>query len=155
MRPITASDLMSTAVLTVRENLPVRALAAYLVDNEITGAPVVDHRGHLVGVVSLVDIAALASEDATFGGGGPDFFSHGEEIPAEKDVERLSDEAETLQVRDIMTPEIYSVEEDATVSEIALKMLRDHLHRLLVMRGDEVLGIISTSDLLGLLVDVE
>lgn len=154
MRPITASDLMNSEVLTVREDLPVRELAGYLVDNEITGAPVVDRRGRLVGVVSLVDIVAVASEDATFGG-GPDFFSHGEDLPEETDVESLTEEAETLQVRDIMNPEIYSVEEDATVSEIAMKMLRDHLHRLLVMRGDEVLGIISTSDLLGLLVDVE
>jgi CBS domain-containing protein len=32
-------------------------------------------------------------------------------------------------------------------------MLEDHLHRLLVVRDDQPVGIISTSDLLGLLVD--
>lgn len=155
MRPITAIDLMNPEVLTVREDLPVRDLAAFLVDNEITGAPVVDDQDRLMGVVSLVDIAAVASEDDGFGGAPADFFSRVEGLPEEDEVERLAEEAEDLRVRDIMSPEIYSVEEDATVSDIALQMLRDHLHRLLVMRGDEVLGIISTSDLLGLLVDVE
>jgi len=154
MRLITASDLMNSEVLTVREDLPVRELAAFLVDNEITGAPVVDRRGRLVGVVSLVDIAAVASEDAGFGGARLDFFSRGEELPDEEEVV-LGEEAEDLRVEDIMNPEIFSVAEDATVSQVAMKMLRDHLHRLLVMRDDEVVGIISTSDLLGLLVDVE
>jgi CBS domain-containing protein len=155
MRLITATDLMNPEVLTVREDLPVRELAAFLVDNEITGAPVVDDDGRLVGVVSLVDIAALASEDDSFGGAPADFFSHVVGMPEEDEVERLAEEVEDLRVRDIMSPEVYSVEEDATVSDIAMRMLRDHLHRLLVMREDEVLGIISTSDLLGLLVDVE
>ena len=154
MRLITASDLMNSEVLTVREDLPVREVAAFLVDNEITGAPVVDRRGRLVGVVSLVDIAAVASEDAGFGGVRPDFFSRGEELPDDEEVV-LGEEAEDLRVEDIMNPEIFSVAEDATVSQVAMKMLRDHLHRLLVMRDDEVVGIISTSDLLGLLVDVE
>lgn len=126
MRPITATDLMNSDVLTVRDDLPVSELADFLIDNDITGAPVVDRQGSLVGVVSLVDIVAL-------------------------DV----DDDEDLSVADIMSPEVVSVEEDATVSEIALKMLRDHLHRVLVMRDGEILGIISTSDLLGLLVDVE
>ena len=51
-----------------------------------------------------------------------------------------------------MNPKIYSVKEDATVSEIASLMLKGHIHRLLVTREDRAVGIITTSDLLGLLV---
>ena len=51
-----------------------------------------------------------------------------------------------------MNPKIYSVKEDATVSEIASMMLKGHIHRLLVTREDRAVGIITTSDLLGLLV---
>ena len=61
MRPITAADLMSPEVLTVREDLPVADLAAFLMRHDITGAPVVDAEGRLVGVVSVVDIADLVS----------------------------------------------------------------------------------------------
>ena len=61
MRPITASDLMNPEVLTVHDDMTVRELAAFLIENEISGAPVADAEERLVGVVSLVDVAAVAS----------------------------------------------------------------------------------------------
>src|SRR5262245_31446119 len=61
MRPITAADVMNPEVLTVPDDLPVAALASFLVEREISGAPVADAAGHLVGVVSVTDIALAAS----------------------------------------------------------------------------------------------
>jgi len=118
---------MNPNVLAVREDMTVEDLSAFLLDNEITGAPVENVRGQLVGVVSLADIVRATTEELEEG----------------------------WVVADIMTPEIYSVSEDATVSEIASTLLDNHLHRLLVTRDDQPAGIISTSDLLGLLIDEE
>jgi CBS domain-containing protein len=156
MRPITAADLMNPEVLTVRENLSVRELARFLVDNEITGAPVEDASGKLVGVVSLVDIASVASDsgDVSSDQSNPDFFVRGWEDAI--DLEEMIDfrvDNEDLLVGEIMTPTVYSVAEDATVSEVAEMMLKGHLHRLLVTRDDKPVGIVSTSDLLGLLIE--
>ena len=67
-------------------------------------------------------------------------------------MEDLPLDQEGLRVGDIMNPKIYSVTEDATVSEVASLMLKGHLHRLLVTREDRAVGILTTSDLLGLLV---
>ncbi len=122
MRPITAGDLMNPEILTVREDMVVNDLAAFLTDNEITGAPVEDAEGKLVGVVSVVDIAAEGS-------------------------------GENLLVGDIMTPEVRSVTEDAPVPEVATVMLENHMHRVLVTRDNLPVGIVSTTDLLGLLVE--
>ena len=157
MRPITASDLMNPEVLTVREDLPVRDLASFLIENEISGAPVADAEGRLVGVVSLVDIAAVASgEKHRLSRDGSAFFvdDWGDGFD-EEDVEELPLDQEGLRVADIMNPKIYSVTEDATVSEIASMMLKGHIHRLLVTREDRAVGILTTSDLLGLLVGVD
>ena len=153
MRPITASDLMNPEVLTVRDEMSVRDLASFLIENEISGAPVADAEGRLVGVVSLVDIAAVTSgvdrpRDG-FGFFGPDR----DDGLDEEDMEDLDQDG--LRVADIMTPQIFSVPEDATVSQIASLMLKGHLHRLLVTREDRAIGIITTSDLLGLLVGEE
>lgn len=126
MRPIIASDLMNPEVLSVRPELNLDGLAAFLIDNQISGAPVIDRNGTPVGVVSLVDITNARHEDRR-----------------------------TTRVRDVMTPSVFSVREDATVSEIATTLLHHHLHRVLVLRDGEVVGLISTSDLLGLLVDAE
>jgi len=153
MRPITGSDLMNPGVLTVREDMTVRELASFLLENEISGAPVADAQGRLVGVVSMMDIAALASgEERSTGEEGSSFFGDWEDALDEEDVEDLQLDLDGLRVDKIMNPKIYSVREDATVSEIASLMLKGHLHRLLVTRDDRAVGIITTSDLLGLLV---
>jgi CBS domain-containing protein len=151
MRPITASDLMNPEVLTVHTDTTVRELASFLIDNEISGAPVADAEGRLVGVVSLADIAAAATGEDRSGEDGSGYFGRAwDDSLDEEDVEDLP--LDGMRVADIMTPQVYSVKEDATVSEIASLMLKGHLHRLLVTREDRAVGIITTSDLLGLLV---
>jgi CBS domain-containing protein len=151
MRPITASDLMNPEVLTVQTDMTVRELASFLIDNEISGAPVADAEGRLVGVVSLADIAAAATGEDRSGEDGSGYFGHAwDDSLDEEDVEDLP--LDGMHVANIMTPRIYSVKEDATVSEIASLLLKQHLHRLLVTREDRAVGIITTSDLLGLLV---
>lgn len=153
MRPITASDLMNPEVLTVRDDMMVRELAAFLIENEISGAPVEDGEGRLVGVVSMVDIVAATSGEGRRAADGPGFFGPDwDDGLDEEDVEDLPLGQDGLRVADIMNPRIYSVNEDATVSEIASLMLKGHLHRLLVTREDRAVGIVTTSDLLGLLV---
>lgn len=159
MRQLCASDLMNSDVLTVREDTTVHDLAAFLTDNEISGAPVLDSDGQLIGVVSVVDIVAASSDEGGFerDESNPDFFLRDlQETYSEEEIQDLHLEVEGMTVADIMTPSVYSVAEDASVSEIASTMLSAHLHRLLVTNGDGALvGIISTSDLLGLLIDEE
>lgn len=153
MRPITASDLMNPEVLTVRDDMTVRELASFLIENEISGAPVADAEGRLVGVVSLVDIAAVTSGEGRPRVDGSSFFGPDwDDALDEEDMEDLPADQDGLRVADIMTPQVFSVPEDATVSQIASLMLKGHLHRLLVTREDRAIGIITTSDLLGLLV---
>ncbi len=147
MRPIVASDLMNPEVLSVAADLTVEALARFLVENDISGAPVLGQDGDLVGVVSLVDVS-VATTDTQGRAARAGFLSHGQGGP----TEALSPRDPRLRVRDIMTPEVSVVSDDATVSEIASVMLDEHLHRVLVTRDGRVVGIISTSDLLGLLV---
>lgn len=158
MRPITAADLMNPEVLTVPDDMPVRELARFLVDNDITGAPVEDDAGRLVGVVSVFDIARLVGED------GDDFELDDPEDTAagngatdpdglDEETDDDGDDDDDLLVEDIMTPDVRTVSEDATVPEVAALMLKEHLHRLVVVREDEPVGILSTSDLLGLLMD--
>jgi CBS domain-containing protein len=167
MRPITAADLMNPKVLAVRDDLTLRELAAFLIRNQITGAPVEDAAGRLVGVVSTVDIA----EAVLAGQGGGTAAAAGEEQEEDEDEDEKDEEEEEQQdlgglqlddlrlarddllVRDIMSPSIQSVPEDATVSQVASRMLDGHVHRLLVTREGRPVGIVTTSDLLGLLVD--
>lgn len=156
MRPIVAADLMTPEVLSVAADMDLGELAAFLVDHEISGAVVRDDRGQPIGVVSLTDLAAAAADNAELG--------PREEISAyyqpaagatidPAELEEMESGVDGLTASDIMTPQVYSVSIDATVSEVARTLLDGHLHRLLVLDEDELVGVISVSDLLGLLVE--
>jgi len=58
---LTANDLMSRDIVTVRTDMPLREAAVYLAKHEIHGAPVVDDMGRCVGVLSVSDLARWAA----------------------------------------------------------------------------------------------
>jgi CBS domain-containing protein len=158
LRRINARDLMNPEVLTVGKEMSLRELASFLLDNQISGAPVADENGDLVGVVSVTDLASAASDNAGVGTDrrNPSFYLRDlEETYSEEDVRTFHIEEPDRSVEEIMTPTVYSVDAEATVSEIATLMLDGHLHRVLVTEDNRPVGIISTSDLLGLLIDEE
>lgn len=152
MSETTARDVMNDEILTVTEDMSVHELATFLTDHEISGAPVEDVDGRLIGVVSTTDLARTAFESGSAEDDEHPFYrSWAEDSLDLDDLEDLHIEEEGLMVKDIMTPTVFAVEADAPVSHVARSMLDGHLHRLLVIEGQKVVGIVSTSDLLRLL----
>ncbi len=151
MRHVVARDIMNKDVLQARDTMTVGELAAFLTDNEISGAPVTDETGRLVGVVSLSDVARVAVQ---VGGvapdrSGPDFYLWGwEDAYNPEDLQRLRIKGEGMQVAEFMTRSVHSVGEEATLPEMASAMVKGHVHRLMVTQSGKVVGIVSTMDLL-------
>jgi CBS domain-containing protein len=154
MVALTAKDVMNTPVLTVRVDLTVRELAAFLVENQISGAPVIDHDGRLVGVVSVTDVAQGDAERPDLADDRSGLAVRGWEgrMNAE-DIRALHIESDDLLVRDIMTPTVYTVPEETPVVRIARTMVAGRIHRVLVTRGGRVVGIVTSLDLVRLLAD--
>jgi CBS domain-containing protein len=150
---------MNPDVLTVRDEMSVTDLAEFLTDNEISGAPVEDAEGRLIGVVSLTDVAAAFTgqrDQAVLDHPEPDFYLRNwEEKFNAEDLAGLRVADSEATVGEIMTPSIFAVEEEMPISRVAEKMIHSHIHRLLVTRERKVVGILTTSDLLGLLVDTD
>lgn len=152
---VTARDVMNPSVVTVRDDLTVQEVAAFLTENEITGAPVVNERGKLVGLVSAMDIVENAAEGADFvptGESGGAIRQDVREHINPGDLRRMHVENAGLQVREIMTPTLYTIPEDTPVSKVAQTMISGRIHRLLVTRRGRMVGIVTTLDLLKLLV---
>jgi len=61
MKYLTAKDVMNPNVISVPADWSVEELSQFLIDKAITGAPVKDEAGHLIGVVSLTDIVRHGS----------------------------------------------------------------------------------------------
>jgi CBS domain-containing protein len=156
MRALIARDVMNAELLKVRDDMTVAELAEFLVDNEISGAPVEDVEGRLIGVVSLSDVArALTGRDlAVLSHPEPDFYLRGwEEKFNAEDLAglRIADSEGT--VGEIMTPSIFAVDEETPIGKVAERMIDSKIHRMLVTREKKVVGILTTTDLLGLLVE--
>ena len=157
MKDLKAKDIMNTDVLSVRDDMTVQELAGFLTEREILGAPVVDSEGEVVGVVSCTDIAQSTTTEANrlLERKKPGFYEHGwEDKLGPDELERLHlEENESLPVKEIMTPTIYTVPEDTPISDIAKAMVAGRIHRLLVTRGTRLVGIITTLDMLKIFFD--
>jgi predicted transcriptional regulator len=142
-------DLMNPDIMTVADEMTTDELARYLTEREISGAPVVDSQGHLVGVVSMTDISRSMAEPPEFAASRTSGFyrEEGEELTLEDLGQRYIEERAAI-VRDVMTPVIHQVPATASAAEAARIMVEQHVHRLVVTEGKDPVGIITSMDLL-------
>jgi len=143
-----ARDIMTQNVLTVSEDWTLPELARFLTDQSISGAPVTNHDGKLVGVVSVTDIARAAG-NATARWVEPNTLYHHEGDLGTDDLGTLMVELESdLTVGQIMTPVVFEVDVDSSVSQVANTLVRGRIHRVFVVEHGKVVGVISALDLL-------
>ncbi len=153
-RGLTAKSIMNSSVRSLRDDMSLQEASNFLTENEISGAPVVDESNLFVGVLSVTDIAQDCAERGQFVEmhPGTDHYRLGWEDRLDAtETEHLLVGTEDKLVRDVMTPTIYTISEDTPVHEIAQTMVAGRVHRLFVTRHGDLVGIITTLDLLQLL----
>lgn len=148
-----ARDIMTPYVKTVPYDWTMQKFADFLSKNEISGSPVSDENGNVVGIATLKDIA-----DFHFNSVNTDYEDQmsEEELRESRRLRMMIFEGLSkvpVEVGDIMTPIVFSVPEDATVKQVAEIMMDEHLHRIFVKDGDALSGIITTYDLLKIIVE--
>ncbi|MBI4509889.1 MAG: CBS domain-containing protein [Deltaproteobacteria bacterium] len=143
--PISAA--MRRQVTCVRQSMSVVALEALFLDYGISGAPVVDDDGKPVGVVSKTDLLRDRHENPT---------SNSEWVPRirDKDLSKLGpgfhlETARQGTVADVMTPVVFSLQENAPISRAAALMAHEGIHRIVVVSSDGVVvGILTPLDVM-------
>ncbi len=137
-------DVMSRQVITVKPDMDIHTLARTLTAAHISGAPVVDDEGQLVGVVSLYDLVA---HEGQVGDTETAAYWHGEpRLPGGYSMIDLS-QSETT-VAHIMTEAVYSIDEKAGLVELCDFFLKGEIHRMLVTRDGHLTGIVTPTDLI-------
>ncbi|MEW6283417.1 MAG: CBS domain-containing protein [Candidatus Eremiobacterota bacterium] len=150
---LTAREVMQPKVVKVSEDMLVSELASLLLSKGFSGAPVVNESGALVGVVSFSDIAAysVARAELTPNRSAPNYYR---DLWMEEDLSEgfVVEEVDiSVRVRDIMTPAVYRVDESTPLTEVVELMQTAKIHRVMVTREERLVGILTTTDLMGLL----
>jgi CBS domain-containing protein len=120
----TVGQLMSPDPIVVRDSAPADDAVRLLEENEISGLPVIDAEGTLVGMVSETDVLHARA------------------------TEHLWTRWATLRVRHLMHSPVLTADPQMPLEEAARLMQRAHVHRLVVVAEDQrtPIGVISTSD---------
>jgi len=150
---MSASDVMTRNVASIGRDAPIGDAIRLMLNHRISGLPVVDGSGKVVGMLTEGDLLRRAETQT--------------ERQRPRWLElllgpgRLADEyvrTHGRKVGEIMTEDLVSVAEDTPLAEIVQLMERRRIKRLPVLRGDALVGIVTRADLmraLGQLVDKE
>jgi CBS domain-containing protein len=126
MKVPTVSEVMTRGTIAVRDDVPLAEAAQLLDKHHISGVPVVDRDGELVGVLSQTDLLRA------------------------RVIDHLWAVLPGLAVRHLMTAPAVVAKEETTIDEAAELMEQMQIHRLVVVGSDgrTPIGILSVSDLI-------
>jgi CBS domain-containing protein len=147
-----AADLMTPNPISIREKATLREALALLTDRGIKAAPVIDHGGRPIGVLSGTDLLIHDRERVEHLRAAPEFYhradlclSNGEELGEGFEVEAV----DGTRVDEVMTPTVFSVAPETPAAQVIEEMVALKVHRLFVVDDSGVLvGVISALDVL-------
>jgi CBS domain-containing protein len=132
-------DIMTTGVKTVKADTPVKDVAMVMCLQKISGLPVVDDDGKMIGIISEKDVLQKMFPDmgeAMSMDAKPNF----------EDMERNYNQALGLKTGELMTRVVSTVESDMPCLKAASLMWLKKIRRIPVTEGDKLVGIISIGD---------
>ncbi len=122
-----AKDIMTKAVTTVTSEQSVEETIRILVENKISGAPVVDEHGKLLGIISEYQLLEVLYRQ----------------------------ELKAATVRELMRQQVLTVTEDASLTDIADLFVVQRIRRVPVLRNGHVVGVVSRRDVLRAIIEAD
>ncbi|HUG88358.1 MAG TPA: CBS domain-containing protein [Actinomycetota bacterium] len=139
------SDVMTSDVISVREDTPLKEIARLMHERRISGVPVVGDEGRLEGIVSEADLLALEEERVE----PKRRRSFVEWFIDPSRLAEIEARAEDVRAKEIMTRDVVTVGSDAPIREAIKAMLDAGVKRLPVVDDDgKLVGIASRTDLI-------
>jgi CBS domain-containing protein len=144
---VNARDIMKSPVVTIRPDDTVLEAAELMLLHNISCLPVMDEPGRIVGIITHSDFGLhhrfLPTADTYL------YTLLGSSASPET-VEEVAQKVRGRHVKEVMSHPVETVQEETSLAQVTDLMLRKRVHRLPVMRGTELVGVISRHDLLKL-----
>jgi len=136
-----ARDVMSSTIISVSAGNSIRHAAEIMLEHDISGVPVLDDNGALVGMLTEGDLLRRCEL-------GGDFSPHRD--PTASDTERTREfiKRNAWNVADVMSTSVQTVDANATLADVCEILLRERIKRVPVLSNGRLVGIVSRHDLL-------
>jgi CBS domain-containing protein len=150
-----AADVMESEVSSAQPRWSLAELERVLCEKKITGMPVVDG-GSLVGVVSRSDVVRQLVVERARAGEISDYFrsdasDFDEALSSITEEEHfVADRLASLRVADVMSPPTFVVSSTLALPDVAKLLCEHRIHRVPVVDDDQLVGIISSLDIVGM-----
>src|SRR5439155_17984592 len=138
-----AKDVMTRPVISVEPGTSVQQAAQLMLQRRISGLPVIDKSGRLVGIVTEADFLRRAEMGTQ--------RKRARWLEFLMGPGRLADEyvhTHGRKVEEVMTTDPATVAENSALGEVVELMEKHRIKRLPVVRGNQVVGIVSRANLL-------
>ena len=142
-----ASLIMTSPVATVRADAPIGEAITLMESHHVSGLPVVDAQGDLVGILTEGDLlrrVEIGTAGRARAGWLDMLFGSGHSAA---DYVR----SHSRRVEDLMTRDLAAVTEDTGIEDVVALMERRHVKRVPVVRDGKVVGMVSRADLIRVL----
>lgn len=140
---LTAAGVMTSSVITVTPETPIKEVAERLLQHHISGVPVVDEGGRVVGIVTEADL--LLGKEAAAGG-------RFESLVAPRRERRDWAKARAEHAAEAMSSPVITTHPDASLAAVARLMRKHSVKRVPVVDGaGHLVGIVSRHDILSAL----
>ena len=141
-----AKDLMRENVITVGKEVVLKEAALLMSKNRISGLPVVEDNGDIIGIITDSDILRYRQKINL-----PEYMRLLEYFIEEIDPESIEDNIRVIlnkRVKDVMTPRLITVTEDTYIGQIISKFAEHHISRIPVVKKKKLVGIIAREDVI-------
>jgi CBS domain-containing protein len=143
MKQLTVRDVMTNSVVTTSPSAPFKYVVRIMQDHRISGVPVVDESGRLLGIVTGADLLKAESAEPP----RRKFFL--EWFISPRRLTQLERRSEDLRAEDVMTRDVVTVSPQTPMRDAARTLLEAGVKRLPVTdAGGRVVGVVSRTDLL-------
>jgi len=132
---------MRKKIITVNKNDSITEAARKLMQNDITGAPVVDDDNKLVGVISEKDIFKKIYPNYQ------EYYSLLGFKEEEGDIKKRIKEAENIKVKEIMVKDVITAESSDSAMRIGAIMMIKKINRVVIVDNGKLAGIVSRKDI--------
>ncbi|MDO5707064.1 MAG: CBS domain-containing protein [Andreesenia angusta] len=147
-----AKDIMKSELVLIHPDVKIKTAVKKMIENDISGIPVVDGSQKLLGIVTETDILNYGKLQTM-----PDYLELLETILYRQTPNKYQEELlETLseEVNSVMNDNVITVSPETPIGEVAVKMTDKDINRVIIVENDRVKGLISRKDILSNILDL-